>query len=343
MIRVGFWPRVCIGLWAGGVQGVLLSCVLVLAATGGWAPAALASEPVATFSIVGFDPETSDLGVAVQSKFFAVGSVVPWARAGVGAIASQAYGNTTFGPRGLELLAEGLAVDDVLANLLSDDDDREQRQVGIVDAAGRSASYTGEDCMAWAGHRTGASFAAQGNILVSEATVEAMADAFQATEGVLGERLMRALEAGQAAGGDSRGVQSAAILVVRDRGGYGGYNDRYCDLRVDDHEDPIGELRRIFNLWKEHALILEGYRLCDEEQWEKAFEVGKRSVELSPNEGEPHYHLACYYSRAGRRVEALRELRAAVETDAALAPRAKNDPDFEPLYDDPVFRGITRE
>ena len=209
-----------------------------------------AVEPIATFSIVGFDPKTSELGVAVQSRFFAVGSVVPWAEAGVGAIATQAFGNTTYGPRGLELLRQGVPVSEVLDRLLKDDRDRERRQVAIIDARGQAAAFTGKDCMSWAGHELGENCSAQGNILVSEGTVQAMARAFRETEGMLGERLMRALEEGQKAGGDSRGMQSAAILIVKERGGYGGFNDRYCDLRVDDHQNPIAELRRLFGLWK---------------------------------------------------------------------------------------------
>jgi len=319
--------------------------MLVLALA--WAVAAApgpagASEPIATFSIVGFDPETGDLGVAVQSKFFAVGSVVPWAKAGVGAVASQAFGNTTFGPRGLRLLEEGVPVQDVIARLLADDADRAQRQVGVVDAQGVSAAYTGSECMAWAGHESGPGYSAQGNILVSEETVKAMAEAFRTTDGVLGERLMRALEAGQAAGGDSRGMQSAAILIVREKGGYGGYNDTYCDLRVDDHADPIAELRRIFDMWKGEALIYEGYRLCDAGSWDEAFARGREAVAMAPDRGEPLYHLACYYSRAGRRETALAELSRAVALDPSLKARALEDPDFKPLRGDPDFLAMTK-
>ncbi len=334
------WPRACMGTpWIGARAIVIaLAATAVLAAAAG---AAWGREDISTFSIVAFDTETGDLGIAVQSRFFAVGSVVPWAKAGVGAIASQAYGNTTFGPGGLELLESGMGVEEVLTTLLDDDPDRERRQVGIVDARGEAAAFTGKECMSWAGHESGAGFSAQGNILVSGETVEAMARAFRDTEGILGERLLSAIEAGQAAGGDSRGVQSAAILIVREGGGYGGYNDVYCDLRVDDHEDPIGELRRIFNMWKEHALILEGYRLCEEEAWQKAFEVGRRAVAMSPSEGEPHYHLACYYSKAGMLEEALGELRKAVDLDASLARRAPDDTDFEPLYENAEFLGLT--
>ncbi len=321
-----------------GQSPFLILLLIALTAPSGWVAAA--SQPIATFSIVGYDPEVTGVGVAVQSKFFAVGAVVPYAQAVVGAIASQAFGNTTFGPFGLGLLAKGLAPEAVLEELLAADSLREQRQVGIVDAQGRAAAFTGEKCMEWAGHLTGENFAAQGNILVSEETVAAMAQAFRETDGILGEKLIRALEAGQAAGGDSRGVQSAAMLIVRAEGGYAGYNDRYCDLRVDDHEHPIAELRRIFNIWQEHALILEGYRLCDENRYTEAFATGKRMTELYPRSGEAFYHYACYYSKAGHFGRALNELQRAVKRDASLGERAKKDTDFEPLWEEGMFLEI---
>ncbi|MFH1689632.1 MAG: DUF1028 domain-containing protein [Candidatus Eisenbacteria bacterium] len=338
----GIWPHTCIRKASKAFPAALVmmaACAVALPLHG----TATASEPIATFSIVGYDPATGDLGVAVQSKFFAVGSVVPWARANVGAVASQAYGNTTFGPLGLAMLEEGMSVEAAMESLLAHDSDAAQRQVGMVDAGGNSHAYTGDECMDWAGHESGPNFTAQGNILVSGKTVDAMARAFGESGGILGEKLMRALEAGQAAGGDSRGMQSAAILIVREGGGYGGYNDVYCDLRVDDHEDPIAELRRIFDMWKEWALVLEGYRLCEEENWERAFEAGRAAVELNPELGEPYYHLACYYSKAGMRDEALRELGTAVGLDKSLGPRARLDTDFEPLREDPEFLDITGE
>lgn len=201
-----------------------------------------------TFSIVGYDPETEELGIAVQSKFLSVGAVVPWAKAGVGVIATQAYANTSFGPMGLELLASGKSARETMDILIKGDPERKERQVGIVDAKGQAATYTGENCYEWAGGIDGMNFAAQGNILVSEKTVQALAETFENSEGSLAERLLKALDAGQKAGGDSRGKQSAALLVVKENGGYGGYNDRYIDLRVDDHPEPIKELFRIYHL-----------------------------------------------------------------------------------------------
>lgn len=209
---------------------------------------------VATFSIVGFDPKTAELGIAVQSKFIGVGAVVPWAKAGIGAVATQSYANTSYGPVGLELMAEGKTAQEALDILVANDEGRDKRQVGIVDATGNSATYTGAECYDWAGGVTGQNFTAQGNILVSKETVEAMGNTFQNTKGSLAYRLTQALDAGQKAGGDSRGKQSAALLIVKEKGGYGGYNDRAVDLRVDDHPDPIKELIRIFNL---HQLYFE--------------------------------------------------------------------------------------
>jgi uncharacterized Ntn-hydrolase superfamily protein len=203
-----------------------------------------------TFSIVARDPLTNELGIAVQSKFLAVGAVVPWARAGVGAIATQSWANTSYGPRGLELLASGLTAAEVLRRLIDEDDGRASRQVGIVGVSGEPVTYTGDQCYPWAGGRTGEHYTCQGNILTGEETVLAMAHTFEETTGLLCDRLVAALAAGQAAGGDSRGQQSAALLVVREAGGYGGFNDRFIDLRVDDSSHPIEELQRILQLHK---------------------------------------------------------------------------------------------
>jgi uncharacterized Ntn-hydrolase superfamily protein len=205
---------------------------------------------LATFSIVAFDPKNGDLGVAVQSKFLAAGAVVPWAKAGVGAIATQSWANTSYGPKGLELLSLGLSAPEVVEILIAEDEGRDLRQVGIVDAQGKAAAYTGKGCFEWAGHIIGPGYACQGNILAGPKVVEAMAEAFEKSEGELAHRLVAALEAGQAAGGDRRGQQSAALLVVREKGGYGGFNDRYVDLRVDDHPEPIKELKRLLSLYE---------------------------------------------------------------------------------------------
>lgn len=206
------------------------------------------SPVIATFSIVGSDPVTGELGIAVQSKFLAVGSVVPWAKAGVGAIATQAFANPTYGPDGLNMLEEGLTVEEVVQKLTTNDAQSQDRQLGIVDANGNAESYTGSDCYEWAGGVTGKNYAAQGNILVNKETVTEMGKIFEKATGSLADRLLAGLQAAQQAGGDSRGKQSAALYVVKEKGGYGGLSDTLVDLRVDDHPDPIVELERIYDL-----------------------------------------------------------------------------------------------
>jgi uncharacterized Ntn-hydrolase superfamily protein len=202
-----------------------------------------------TYSIVACDLEAREWGVAVQSKFLSVGSVVPWAAPEAGAVATQAYANPRYGPEGLDLLRSGKPAATVVDVLVASDDGRDERQVGIVDASGGSAAYTGELCMDWAGDRTGKGYAAQGNILVGPETVDALAETFESSAGLpLEQRLIECLAAAQAAGGDRRGQQSAALLIVRRHGGYGQLSDVVVDLRVDDHEHPIDELRRLYGL-----------------------------------------------------------------------------------------------
>ncbi|MCL6632537.1 MAG: DUF1028 domain-containing protein [Alicyclobacillus herbarius] len=209
---------------------------------------------ISTFSIVAVDIEAQEIGVAVQSKFLAVGSAVPWVAADAGAVATQSWANTSFGPRGLALLREGLHPEEVLERLLADDANRESRQVGIVDLQGRSATFTGKECFDWAGGVCGPGYACQGNILAGENVVKDMEATFLATTGRLADRLLAALAAGQTAGGDRRGMQSAALYIAKPNGGYGGFNDRFIDLRVDDHAQPIQELERLLYL---HRLYFE--------------------------------------------------------------------------------------
>ncbi len=207
------------------------------------------SPLVATYSIAACDLDTGRWGVATQSKFLGVGSIVPWAEPQVGAVATQAFANPRYGPDGLELLREGLSAEETVERLTAADEGREQRQLGVVDGEGGSASFTGGECHDWAGGRTGPCYAAQGNILVSGETVDALAETFESTAGKpLEERLLDCLDAAQAAGGDSRGQQSAALLVVEKDGGYAGLTDVVFDLRVDDHERPLEELRRLYGL-----------------------------------------------------------------------------------------------
>jgi len=204
---------------------------------------------VATYSIVACDLDAGQWGVATQSKFLAVGSVVPWAEPQVGAVATQSYANPRYGPDGLALLSQGMSAEEAVKRLTEADEGREHRQLGIVDARGDAATYTGTECQDWAGGRTGEGYAAQGNILVSAETVDALVETFEATAGrPLAERLLDCLDAAQAAGGDKRGQQSAALLVVEKDAGYAQLSDVVVELRVDDHERPLEELRRIYGL-----------------------------------------------------------------------------------------------
>jgi uncharacterized Ntn-hydrolase superfamily protein len=296
------------------------------------------SQTIATFSIVGFDPANGDLGIAVESRAFAVGSVVPWAEAGVGAIATQADANTTFGLKGLAMLRLGMPAEDVLKNLLATDPGRERRQVGILDAAGNTASFTGKECLSWAGGLTGKNWTAQGNILVSQDTVTAMGMAFEATKGELAEKLMAALQAGQAAGGDLRGQESAAMLVVRKDGGYQGLNDRYIDLRVDDAKEPIVELHRLLSIALANAWVQHAYVLTDQRRFADALAEVGRAVAARPDDKELLYHRACMFSRAGRNDEALQDLETALRAAPWLAKQAATDSDLAPLRDNPRFK-----
>src|SRR5438552_16522412 len=208
----------------------------------------MASPLVATYSIAACDPDAGQWGVATQSKFLAVGSVVPWAEPGVGAIATQAYANPRYGPEGLTLLREGLSAEEVVERLTSADDGRDHRQVGAVDREGRAATFTGAECLEWAGGRTGPCYAAQGNILVSAATVDAIAETFEPSKGTLAERRLDCLDAAQVAGGAPRGQQSAALLALEQDGGYAKLSDTIVERRVEDHELPLEELRRLYRL-----------------------------------------------------------------------------------------------
>jgi uncharacterized Ntn-hydrolase superfamily protein len=239
-----------------------------------------------TFSIVAADVEKGDWGIAVASKFPCVGAVVPWACAGVGAVATQSWANTSFGPEGLSFMGDGVNAQDALDRLLEADEGREDRQAGFVDASGGAATFTGSKCMEWAGGVTGDGFAAQGNILAGEAVVSELARAFTQAVGDLCDRLLAALQAGDAAGGDKRGRQSAALLVVREGGGYEGRNDRYIDLRVDDHADPINELARIFAVWDDSMLVRNDPLL--ETTPELVTDLQRRLAALGRYDGDVH-------------------------------------------------------
>ena len=258
---------------------------------------------------------------------------MPWARAGVGAVATQAAGVAAYGPRVLEELARGAEPDEALRRVLADDEGRETRQLGAVTADGRAASFTGGECLAWAGHRVGAGFAVQGNILAGEAVVEEMTRAFEETVGPLVERLVAALEAGQAAGGDSRGQQSAAVVVERtgaaaeSRDGL----DRICDLRVEDDPEPIAELRRLVGIWRTWDASRRAYRLQEQQRYDEAAALLRAELERVPDDAMTLYNLGCVDSVAGRRDEALAHVRRAIELEPSYREHARSDPDLEPI------------
>lgn len=302
----------------------------------------LGAEPPgpATFSIVAADPAAGEVGVAVASRFFAVGSVVPFARAGVGAVATQASANTSYGPRGLELLALGAPAAETLTLLTRADADASRRQAGVVSAAGDAATFTGPGCSAWAGGRSGPGYAVQGNILTGEPVVLAMEAAFLAGTGKpLAERLYAALAAGDAAGGDSRGKQSAVLLVARAGGGYGGLDDRAIDVRVDDHAEPIVELGRLVglalvnDLWNRAWTAFREGRRGEDLRWQEAT-LERAEANRSEILPEVLYDTAVIRLANGDTAGARRALERALQLNPKLAQQAAVDSDLAALRGD---------
>jgi uncharacterized Ntn-hydrolase superfamily protein len=285
-----------------------------------------------TFSIVAADLETGEVGCAVQSKYFSVGSVVPWAWAGIGAVATQAAGVAVYGRFALEELQRGATPEAALEAVLAGDPGRETRQLGIVTADGRAAAFTGKECLDWAGHRAGPGFAVQGNILAGEAVVDEMARAYTGTVGTLVERLVAALEAGQAAGGDKRGQQSAALIVERAGGRVESREgiDRICDLRVEDHPEPIVELRRLVEIWADWDAQRRAHAHYERGDVAAAADL-LRVVVAGRDEPMLFYNLACYESLGGRSAEAVAHLRQAIALDGSYRALAAQDPDFESI------------
>ncbi|MGB7061422.1 MAG: DUF1028 domain-containing protein [Candidatus Zixiibacteriota bacterium] len=299
-------------------------------------------EAIATFSIVARDSVTGELGVAVASRFFGVGVVVPWAKAGVGAVATQSFANTTFGWRGLELLEKGATPEEIVEILVKGDDDPERRQFGIVAADGKSATYTGEKCLAWAGGRNGPDYAIQGNILVSEEVVTAMEKTFLESKGTLAERLYEALLAGEAKGGDSRGKQSAALLVVKKDAGYGGYTDRAIDIRVDDHPEPFKELGRLLEIAQVNYSWNEAWTLFTQKKYADALPHMERSARLAPENAEVFYDLAVIRLANGKESEALEALKKSLSLNPKLKKQAAEDSDLSGLKGNPEFEDLIR-
>lgn len=296
--------------------------------------------PISTFSIVACDPATGEIGVAVASKFFAVGSVVPWAKANIGAVATQSYANTSFGYKGLELLGLGFTPDQTMEILLKDDDNPTQRQVGIVSPDGKSATYTGENCLYWAGGRSGPNYAVQGNILTGEDVVANMETVFLETEGTLASRMYAALVAGDKAGGDSRGRQSAAMYIAKEGAGYGGFIDNAIDIRVDDHPEPFMELGRLLQMAEMNYDWNIAWTAFSEKRFDEALAPMERAAKYDPAYAEVFYDLAVIRLSAGDSAGALEALKVAVEQNPKLKTQADVDGDLDALKDNPEFKAI---
>jgi uncharacterized Ntn-hydrolase superfamily protein len=296
-----------------------------------------------TFSIVAADVAAGEVGCAVQSRYFSVGSVVPWAKAGVGAVATQAAGVAAYGPRVLALLEGGLGPAAALERALADDPGRESRQLGVVTADGRASAHTGSDCLAWAGHRVGDGYAVQGNILAGEAVVAEMEQTFLETSGSpLADRLVSALEAAQAAGGDARGQQSSAVVVERtgaaaeSREGI----DRVCELRVEDHPEPIVELRRLLGIHQVWDALRSASSFHEPGRYAEAAALLRAALDRHGDDAVLLYDLACFESLAGDTEQAFGHLARSLELDSQLRPGAACDSDFDALRQDARFQAL---
>jgi uncharacterized Ntn-hydrolase superfamily protein len=331
-----FWKRKPrIDVWVSGVH-VVLSALMIH-------PSSATEhdrDTVATFSIVARDPATAELGVGVASRFFAVGSVVPWAKSGIGAVATQSFANTSFGWRGLDLLEQGATPDEAAAILLRNDADPDRRQFGIVAANGTSFTYTGTMCLAWAGGRSGENYAVQGNILAGEAVVAAMESAFVNTRGTLAERMYASLVAGDAHGGDARGKQSAALLIVKDRAGYGGFTDRAIDIRVDDHPEPFIELGRLLDYAQMNYSWNEAWTFFTTGHADSALAPMEGTARRAPENPEVLYDLAVIRLSNGMTDRSLEALEKAVALNPRLKTQARADADLATLREHPRFKSL---
>jgi len=315
----------------------LLAVLLLLATSPG-----LAEPVVATFSIAAADPESGEVGVAVASRFFSVGSVVPYGEGAVGAVATQAIANVSFGPRGLELLARGVTPEEIVTILLRDEPADNGRQFGIVSADGLSSTYTGPGCLPWAGGRAGPNYAVQGNILTGEDVVIAMEQAFLETKGTLADRMYAALIAGHAKGGDSRGKQSAALIVRKPGTGYGGKNDRAIDIRIDDHEEPFKELGRLLDYAQMNYSWNEAWTAFVEKEFTTALAPMERTARLAPDVAEVHYDLAVIRLANEDKDGAMSALATAIDLNPKLKDQATKDSDLDALRKDDRFSNLLR-
>jgi uncharacterized Ntn-hydrolase superfamily protein len=316
---------------------LFLALVLFLATPG------VAEPVVATFSIVAADPEAGEVGVAVASRFFSVGSVVPFGEGGVGAVATQASADVSFGPRGLALLSLGVLPDEIAKILVRGDEAADRRQFGIVSADGKSTTWTGSGCTPWAGGRSGPNYAVQGNILTGEDVVIAMEKAFVETEGTLADRMYAALVAGDEKGGDSRGKQSASLIVRKPRAGYGGNDDRAIDIRVDDHPEPFVELGRLLDYAQMNYSWNEAWTAFVEKDYASALAPMERTARLAPDVPEVLYDLAVIRLANGDKVGALDALAKAIELNPKLREQARSDGDVDGLRGEARFKELSGE
>ena len=339
------------------VLSLCLLCTLVATRVSAQSSAPIPLDPqqewVGTFSIIAFDPETKQLGVGVQSRAFAAGAIVPWAKAGVGAIATQAAANRTYGPKAIALLEQGLTPEEVITRITGDDPDRDRRQVAVIDATGRSAAYTGKRVIdrnhdpadrvhfgGWAGHAGGHNFSVQGNTLASEDVIRAMAEAYAKGTGTMAERLMDALEAAQSKGGDTRGMQAAGILVVAPITDPTVTTDRVIDIRVDDAADPFKELRRVLNVRLSSTYAARSQALAKEGKTADALAAQKTAVEMHPRNERLLFDLAQRYADTGDVANALASLRKAIDMQAYLKLDAAESASLLKMKDNAEFAAL---
>jgi uncharacterized Ntn-hydrolase superfamily protein len=321
------------------LSGLMPLFLVLLAAPGLQAQTADDLDPhyLATYSIIALDPETGELGIGVQSKAFAAGNRAQHIRGGVAAIAHQASANPMYGAMGVELLQRGYSPQEVVDMLVAADEGRDRRQVAIIDMEGRTAAWTGEGTSAWAGHRCGVNYCAQGNILSGPEVVDAIAASFEASSGRLEYRLMAALDAAEAAGGDARGKQSGGIFVY---GPDGRFSDMVVDIRVDDHREPLVELRRLLDLRRSGQIIAESNQRLAGGDPAGALERAEAARDLSPENDRAWVQLARVQLRMERRQDALASLAEAIDLEPRLRITLPGDEGFQPLHEDPEFQRL---
>ena len=326
-------------------KGFAVAVFLFHALVPSWASPVMAAQDddpdyLATYSIIARDPGTGELGMGVQSKAFAAGNRAMHAKGGVAVIAHQASANPMYGAIGVDLIERGYSPQEALDMMVASDEGRDRRQVAILDMEGRTAAWTGTGASDWKGHRCGRDYCAQGNILVGPEVVDAMAASFEASSGPLAERLMDALDAAEAAGGDARGKQSGAILVVAPRAGSGGFSDRVVDIRVDDHATPLHELRRVLNLLRSGQMVRNANASMAQGNLEEALATATAARDMSPENDNAWVALAAVQARMGRDADALESLQRAVELNPGRMRTLPRDRNFETLHEHPGFRRL---